>query len=66
MSIEIATLGMFRGCCGNKIVTGGAPPYRQTYDKHIIPTVLVTKFKIKTINKNNELYKKITAKLLED
>jgi len=67
MSIGIATLGMFNGCCGTKVVGGGgAPPYRQSYEERVIPTVLVKKFKIKTINKNDELYKKITARLLGD
>ena len=26
MSINIATLGMFRDCCGGQVVGGGAPP----------------------------------------
>ena len=68
MSIGLATMGMFNNCCGTQQVMGGggAPPYRPYSEEKVSPTVLVKKFTIQTINTNDKLYKKITAKLLGD
>ena len=68
MSIGLATMGMFNNCCGTQVVSGGggAPPYRPYSEEKIVPTVLVKKFTMQTIKPNDKLYKKITAKLLED
>jgi len=54
MSIGIATMGMFRPCCGTTIAGGGgAPPYRQNYEEETAPIIRVLKVESKTISKSS-------------
>lgn len=63
MSVNIATMGMFRDCCGGAPGGGGAPPYRR--DEQIIkPTVMVKDVEMKTINSLEEIKSRIKAKLI--
>ena len=38
MSVNIATMGMFKDCCGRAVGGGGAPPYRRDEQK-VLPRV---------------------------
>ena len=64
MSINMATMGMFQGCCGTG-TGGGAPPYRPYEQEPVTPFVLVKHVEIKTI-KLNKKYEQIKVKLLGD
>ena len=64
MSIDIATMGMFKDCCGRAVGGGGAPPYRQ-YDEHITPVVFVKSVETKDIN-ITEISKKIKVTLVDE
>ncbi len=63
MSIGIATMGMFRDCCGGAVVSGGggAPPYRQNEDQEAIPSVLVTSVE----HKSKKIFDSIKVKLID-
>jgi hypothetical protein len=64
MPINIATLGMFKDCCGSRVAGGGgAPPYRQNWDEPVKPTVQVKKLEVKNISES--LIDKIKVTLLE-
>jgi len=66
MSVNIATMGMFRSCCGGGTgYGGGAPPYRQN-DEHVTPLVLVRHVEMVTINSPDDLLKKISVKLKDE
>jgi hypothetical protein len=66
MSVNIATMGMFKDCCsgGGTGFGGGAPPYRQ-YDEHVAPVVFIRRVEMVSL-KDPEDYKKITVKLKDD
>jgi hypothetical protein len=40
MSVNIATMGKFKDCCGVVTVGGGAPPYRRD-EQHVVPFIRV-------------------------
>jgi len=63
MSIGIATMGMFRDCCGGGTLTGGggAPPYRQNEEQEIIPSVLVKSVE----HKSKKIFDSIQVKLID-
>lgn len=66
MSVNIATMGMFKDCCGGGLVGGGgAPPYRQNEMERVRPLVLVKKFEMKTKNDIEDYLKKIKVKLID-
>lgn len=48
MSVNIATLGMFKDCCGRGVGGGGAPPYRR--DEAKAPFILVSNVEVVDIN----------------
>lgn len=64
--VDIATMGMFRSCCGTKYGGGGAPPYRPNAQEQTKPVVFIRNVKMKTINDTNDLVEKITVRLKED
>lgn len=63
MSISIATMGMFNGCCGTA-GGGGAPPYRRDAEEVVKPRVLVQNIEIKTKNSLEDYLDKIKVKLI--
>ena len=63
MSVSIATMGMYRQCCGT-VGVGGAPPYRQNADEDVNPRVLVKKVEMKTKNSLEDYLDKIKVKLV--
>lgn len=66
MSVNIATMGMFKDCCGGGLVGGGgAPPYRQNEMERVRPLVLVKKFEMKTNDNKIDSLKKIKIKLID-
>jgi hypothetical protein len=66
MSVNIATMGMFKDCCGGGFVGGGgAPPYRPNASETVKPLVLVKKFEMKTKNNIEDYLKKIKVKLID-
>lgn len=66
MSVNIATMGMFKDCCGGGLVGGGgAPPYRPNESEVVKPLVLVKKFEMKTNDNRIESLKKIKIKLID-
>lgn len=66
MSVNIATMGMFKDCCdgGGTGFGGGAPPYRQ-HDEHVTPLVLVRHVEMINV-RDPEDFKNITVKLKEE
>ena len=66
MSVNIATMGMFRDCCGGAPGGGGAPPYRQNAEEHVAPLVLIRKVEMITINSPEDLLSKIFVRLIKD
>ena len=66
MSVNIATMGMFKDCCGGAPGGGGAPPYRQNSEEHITPLVLVRHVEMLTINSPEDLLSKIFVKLKDE
>jgi len=40
MSVNIATMGKFKDCCGVVAVGGGAPPYRRD-EQRVVPFIRV-------------------------
>lgn len=66
MSIGIATMGMFNGCCGTRIVSGGgAPPYRREEEKPK-PFVLVKSVEVKDLVETKDLIKNIKITFIDD
>ena len=65
MSVNIATMGMFKDCCGGAPGGGGAPPYRQN-DEHVTPLVMVRHVEMLTINSPEDLLSKISVKLKDE
>ncbi len=66
MSINIATMGMFRDCCGGgQVGGGGAPPYRQ-YDEHVTPVVFVRHVEMVNVKDPEDIIKNISVKLKDD
>ena len=63
MSIAIATMGMYRQCCGT-IGGGGAPPYRQNDEETVKPRILVKRIDMKTKNSMKDYLSKIKVKLI--
>ncbi len=66
MSVNIATMGMFRDCCGGAPGGGGAPPYRQNAEERVTPLVLVRKVEMVTINSPEDLLSKIFVRLKDE
>ncbi len=66
MSVNIATMGMFKDCCGGTGFGGGAPPYRQNAEENVSPVVLVRHVDMITINSPKNLLKKIYVKLMDE
>lgn len=66
MSVNIATMGMFKDCCGGAPGGGGAPPYRQNAEERVSPVVFVQKVDMITINSPKDLLKKIYVKLMDE
>jgi hypothetical protein len=64
--VNIATMGMFRSCCGTQVGGGGAPPYRPYNDEPVKPLVLVKHLEVKTINDTDDLIGKIKVKFRDD
>jgi hypothetical protein len=64
MSVNIATMGMFRDCCGGAPGGGGAPPYRQNAQEQVKPRVLVQKVEMETKNSLEDYLDKIKVKLI--
>lgn len=64
MSVNIATMGMFRDCCGGALGGGGAPPYRQNAEEVVKPLVLVKHVEMKTKNSLEDYLDKIKVKLI--
>lgn len=65
MSVNIATMGMFKDCCNvGTGFGGGAPPYRQ-YDEHVTPTVVIRHVEMVSVIDPEE-YKNISVKLKDD
>ena len=60
MSINIATMGMFKDCCGGLGGGGGAPPYRLDETK-IAPVVFVKNLEIE----DTKVIKKIEVRLVD-
>jgi hypothetical protein len=65
MSVSIATMGLFRDCCGGAPGGGGAPPYRRE-DERVTPYVRVTDVEIKSIKVREQMFKNISVKLLNE
>lgn len=66
MSISIATMGMFRDCCGGVQVGGGAPPYNPNAEERVSPVVFVRNVEMTTINSPEDLLKKVYVKLKDE
>ena len=66
MSVNIATMGMFKECCGGVQVGGGAPPYRPNAEEPVAPVVFVQNVEINTINSPKDLLRKISVKLKDE
>ena len=64
MSVSIATMGMFRECCGGGFVGGGGavPTYRD--EQEVKPTIFVTKVDMVTLNSIDDLVGKIKVTLV--
>jgi hypothetical protein len=65
MSVNIATMGMFKDCCGRAVGGGGAPPYRRDQEK-VLPRVLVKKVEVTDIDLIESLLDKIKVTLVDD
>ena len=65
MSVNIATMGMFKDCCGRAVGGGGAPPYRRDEQK-VLPRVLVKKVEVTDIDLIESLLDKIKVTLVDD
>jgi len=66
MSVNLATMGMFKDCCGGTVVGGGgAPPYSQNAMEQSKPHILVRKVELTTINSMEDYLKKIKVKLVD-
>lgn len=65
MSIGLATMGMFQSCCGARIGGGGILPYRRE-EERVTPLIRVTKFEMKTININEQIFKNISVILVNE
>jgi len=67
MSVNIATMGMFKDCCGGGGTGygGGAPPYRQN-DEHIAPFVMVRHVEMVNVREIEEMISNISVKLKDD
>lgn len=65
MSVNIATMGMFKDCCGRGVGGGGAPPYRRDEEK-VLPRVLVKKVEVTDIDILESLLDKIKVTLVDD
>ena len=63
MSVSIATMGMYRQCCGTA-GGGGAPPYRQNADERVAPHILVQRVEMQTKNSMKDYLRKIKVKLI--
>jgi len=61
--INIATLGMFKSCCGGSPGGGGAPPYRQNAEEPVTPVIFIRNVKMVTINSSEDLLSKIHIRL---
>jgi len=66
MSVNLATMGMFKDCCGGAPGGGGAPPYRQNADERVTPVVFVQNVKMVTINSPEDMLAKIHVKLMDE
>ncbi len=67
MSVNIATMGLFRDCCGGApTVGGGAPPYRRDAEERVTPVVFIQRFDMVTVNSPEDLLKKIYVKLIDE
>jgi hypothetical protein len=66
MSVSIATMGMFRDCCGGAPGGGGAPPYRQNYDEQVKPVIFVRNVEMTSVNPLEESLSKVKVMLLDD
>lgn len=66
MSVALATMGMFKDCCGGVQVGGGAPPYRPNAEEPVAPVVFVRNVEMLTINSPEDLLKKIYVKLKDE
>ena len=60
MSVNIATMGMFRDCCGGLGGGGGAPPYHLD-EVRVAPVVFVKNLEIEDI----KVIKKIEVTLVD-
>jgi hypothetical protein len=66
MSVNLATMGMFKDCCGGMAIGGGgAPPYSQNATERVKPHILVKKLEMKTKNNIEDYLKKIKVKLVD-
>jgi hypothetical protein len=65
MSVNLATMGMFKDCCGGMAIGGGAPPYSQNATERVKPNILVRKVELTTRNSREEYLKKIKVKLID-
>lgn len=63
MSISLATMGMYRPCCGTP-GGGGAPPYRQNAQEAVKPHILVKNVEMETKNSLEDYLDKIKVKLV--
>lgn len=62
MSVNLATMGMFKDCCEGMVVGGGAPPAMERVTK---PHILVKNLEMKTKNNIEDYLKKIKVKLID-
>lgn len=65
MSINLATMGLFKDCCGRAVGGGGAPPYRRDQEK-VKPLVLVKRLEVKDLDLVESLLDKIKVTLVND
>jgi len=64
--VNIATLGMFKSCCGGAPGGGGAPPYRQNAEESVTPVIFIRNVKMVTINSPEDLLSKIHIRLKDN
>jgi len=66
MSIALATMGMFKDCCGGVQVGGGAPPFNPVAEERVLPVVFVQNVEMLTINSPKDKLRNIFVKLKDD
>lgn len=64
--IDIATMGMFRSCCGTRYGGGGAPPYRTNVQEQVKPVVFIRNVEMKTLNSPEDILEKIHVRLKDE